>query len=82
MLVAIFVVPVAVGLIGFLLPARVAGWWATLGALASLVLAIVLVAGFDPAGGISRTSSTRAGSRSSASASSSASTASASSWCC
>ena len=51
MLVAIFVVPVAVGLIGFLLPARVAGWWATLGALASLVLAIVLVAGFDPAGG-------------------------------
>ncbi|HEU4802082.1 MAG TPA: NADH-quinone oxidoreductase subunit M [Solirubrobacterales bacterium] len=51
MLVAIFVVPVAVGLIGFLLPARVAGWWATLGALASLVLAIVLAAGFDPAGG-------------------------------
>ena len=28
MLVAIFVVPAAVGLIGFLMPARVAGWWA------------------------------------------------------
>jgi NADH-quinone oxidoreductase subunit M len=52
MLVAIFVVPVAVGLIGFLLPARAAGWWATLGSLASLVLAIVLVAGFDASAGV------------------------------
>jgi NADH-quinone oxidoreductase subunit M len=51
MLVAIFVVPVAVGLIGFLLPARLTGWWATLGAFVSLVLAVVLLAGFDPAGG-------------------------------
>jgi len=51
MLVALFVVPVAAGLIGFLLPSRIVGWWATLASIASLVLAIVLVAGFDPAGG-------------------------------
>ncbi len=52
MLVAIFVIPVAVGLIGFLLPARVVGWWATVGAFVSRALAIVLAAGFDAAGGV------------------------------
>jgi len=47
MLTWILVVPVAVGLIGFLLPSRIVGWWALLGSLGSLGLAIALVAGFD-----------------------------------
>ena len=51
MLTWIVFVPVAVGLIGFLLPSRVVGWWALLGSLGSLGLAIALVIGFDSAGG-------------------------------
>ena len=51
MLSWIVFIPVVVGLIGFLLPARVVGWWALLGSLVSLGLAIALVAGFDAAGG-------------------------------
>ncbi len=39
--------PLAFGLIGLFLPRRLAGWWATLGAVATLGIAISLVAGFD-----------------------------------
>jgi NADH-quinone oxidoreductase subunit M len=39
--------PLAVGIVGLFLPKRVVGWWATLGTLATLGLAIGLVAGFD-----------------------------------
>jgi NADH-quinone oxidoreductase subunit M len=39
--------PLAFGLIGLFLPKRLAGWWATLGAVATLGIAISLVAGFD-----------------------------------
>ena len=51
MLSWIVFIPVAVGLIGFLLPSRIVGWWALLGSLGSLGLAIALVIGFDSAGG-------------------------------
>jgi NADH-quinone oxidoreductase subunit M len=39
--------PLAFGLIGLFLPKRLTGWWATLGAVVTLGLAISLVAGFD-----------------------------------
>jgi NADH-quinone oxidoreductase subunit M len=39
--------PLAFGLIGLFLPKRLTGWWATLGAVATLGIAISLVAGFD-----------------------------------
>jgi NADH-quinone oxidoreductase subunit M len=39
--------PLAVGAVGLFLPRRAAGWWATLGALATLGIAIGMVAGFD-----------------------------------
>ncbi len=52
MLTWIVFIPVAVGLIGFLLPSRIVGWWALLGTLVSLGLAISLVAGFDSSGGL------------------------------
>jgi NADH-quinone oxidoreductase subunit M len=43
--------PLAVALLGCLLPARISGWWAFLGTLVSLGLAIALVAGFDASSG-------------------------------
>jgi NADH-quinone oxidoreductase subunit M len=52
MLAWIVFIPVAVGLAGFLLPSRIVGWWALLGALVSLGLAISLVIGFDSSGGL------------------------------
>jgi NADH-quinone oxidoreductase subunit M len=39
--------PLAFGLVGLFLPRRLAGWWATLGAAATLGIAIALLAGFD-----------------------------------
>jgi NADH-quinone oxidoreductase subunit M len=39
--------PLAFGLIGLFLPRRLAGWWATLGAVVTLGIAIALLAGFD-----------------------------------
>ncbi len=39
--------PLAFGLVGLFLPKRIVGWWATLGAVATLGIAISLVAGFD-----------------------------------
>jgi NADH-quinone oxidoreductase subunit M len=52
MLTWIVFIPVAVGLIGFLMPSRIVGWWALLGSLVSLGLAIALVVGFDSSGGL------------------------------
>ena len=51
MLSLILWLPLAVGLVGFLLPSRVVGWWAFLGSLVSLGLAIALVADFETARG-------------------------------
>ena len=51
-LVLILVLPVAIGLAGFLIPRTaegLVGWWASLGSLVSLGLAIALLAGFDSA---------------------------------
>lgn len=39
--------PLAFGLVGLFLPRRLAGWWATLGTVVTLGLAIALLAGFD-----------------------------------
>ncbi len=39
--------PLAFGLVGLFLPKKATGWWATLGALATLGIAIGMVAGFD-----------------------------------
>jgi NADH-quinone oxidoreductase subunit M len=39
--------PLAFGLVGLFIPKRLSGWWATLGAVATLGIAISLVAGFD-----------------------------------
>jgi NADH-quinone oxidoreductase subunit M len=48
--------PLAFGLVGLLLPRRVAGWWGALGALVTLTLAIGLVADFDSGvGGLQHT---------------------------
>jgi len=41
--------PVAFGLVGFVLPRRIVGWWALAGTVVALALAIGLVADFDPA---------------------------------
>lgn len=48
MLSVILWLPLAVALVGFLIPRRVVGWWSLAGTVASLVLAIILVADFDP----------------------------------
>ncbi|MFP5388633.1 MAG: proton-conducting transporter membrane subunit, partial [Thermoleophilia bacterium] len=47
MINALLWTPLAFGLVGLFLPRRLAGWWATLGAVATLGIAISLVAGFD-----------------------------------
>src|SRR3954469_18914273 len=39
--------PLAFGLVGLALPRRLSGWWAVLGTMAALALAIVLVADFE-----------------------------------
>jgi NADH-quinone oxidoreductase subunit M len=47
--------PLAAGLLACLVPGRVAGWVAALGSLVSLALAIAIVVGFDPSGGLQHT---------------------------
>jgi len=47
MISALLWTPLAFGLVGLFLPRRSTGWWATLGALATLGIAIALLAGFD-----------------------------------
>jgi NADH-quinone oxidoreductase subunit M len=47
--------PLAFGLVGLVLPRRLAGWWATLGSAATLGLAIALLAGFDSGAGLQNT---------------------------
>lgn len=39
--------PLAFGIVGLFLPKRATGWWATLGAIVTLGIAIGMVAGFD-----------------------------------
>ncbi|HVY78416.1 MAG TPA: NADH-quinone oxidoreductase subunit M [Solirubrobacterales bacterium] len=47
--------PLVFGLIGLFLPRRQAGWWATLGTLVTLGLAIGMVVGFNPDAGLQNT---------------------------
>jgi NADH-quinone oxidoreductase subunit M len=47
--------PLTFGLVAALLPGRVTGWVAAVGPLVSVVLAVVVVAGFDPSGGLQHT---------------------------
>jgi NADH-quinone oxidoreductase subunit M len=44
---AILWVPLAFGIAGALVPKRLVGWWATLGAVVALALAVIMVCGFD-----------------------------------
>jgi NADH-quinone oxidoreductase subunit M len=39
--------PLAFGVVGLFLPKRATGWWATLGAIVTLAIAIAIVGGFD-----------------------------------
>jgi NADH-quinone oxidoreductase subunit M len=47
--------PLAFGLLGLFVPRRLAGWWAALGAVVTLGLAIALLAGFDAGAGLQDT---------------------------
>jgi NADH-quinone oxidoreductase subunit M len=47
--------PLAFGLVAAVLPARVTGWVAAAGSLVSLAMAIAVVIGFDPSGGLQHT---------------------------
>jgi NADH-quinone oxidoreductase subunit M len=47
--------PLAFGLIGLVLPRRLAGWWATAGAAATLGLAIAVLVDFDSGAGLQHT---------------------------
>src|SRR5215218_7544315 len=47
--------PLAFGLLGLFLPRRATGWWATLGAAATLGIAIALLVGFDSGAGLQNT---------------------------
>ena len=47
MINALLWAPLAFGIVGLFLPKRASGWWATLGAVATLALAIGLVLDFD-----------------------------------
>ncbi|HET9161879.1 MAG TPA: NADH-quinone oxidoreductase subunit M [Solirubrobacterales bacterium] len=48
-------IPLAFGLLGLVLPKRLTGWWATLGTLVTLGIAVALLAGFDSAAGLQDT---------------------------
>jgi len=47
--------PLAFGLVGLFLPRRLTGWWATLGTVVTLGIAIALLAGFDSGAGLQDT---------------------------
>jgi NADH-quinone oxidoreductase subunit M len=47
--------PLAFGLAAALLPGRISGWVVAIGALVSLAMAIAIVIGFDPSGGLQHT---------------------------
>src|SRR3954452_18050372 len=47
--------PLAAGLLALLVPGRLSGWVALLGPLGSLGLAVIIVARFDPSGGLQHT---------------------------
>jgi NADH-quinone oxidoreductase subunit M len=47
--------PLAFGLVAALVPSRLSGWTGAAGAVVSLVIAVIVVAGFDPSGGLQHT---------------------------
>ncbi len=47
--------PLAFGLVAAILPGRLTGWVAAVGSLVSLAIAIAIVIGFDPSGGLQHT---------------------------
>jgi NADH-quinone oxidoreductase subunit M len=55
MIQALLWLPLAAGIAACLVPRRLVSWVSVAGALGTLVLAIVVVAGFDPAGGLQHT---------------------------
>ncbi len=46
MINALLWLPLAVGFVGFFLPKRLVGWWATAGAVATLVIGVIMAFGF------------------------------------
>jgi NADH-quinone oxidoreductase subunit M len=50
MINALLWAPLAFGVVGFFLPKRLVGWWATLGAVATLVIAVIIALGFEAGG--------------------------------
>jgi NADH-quinone oxidoreductase subunit M len=47
--------PFAFGLLAAVAPVRLSGWTAAVGTIVSLVVAVIIVAGFDPSGGLQHT---------------------------
>ncbi len=47
MINALLWIPLAFGLVGLFLPKRVVGWWATAGAVATLVIGVIMAFGFE-----------------------------------
>ncbi|HEU4945425.1 MAG TPA: NADH-quinone oxidoreductase subunit M, partial [Solirubrobacterales bacterium] len=47
--------PLAFGLVGLFLPKRLTGWWATLGTVVTLGIAVAMLAGFDSEAGLQDT---------------------------
>ena len=47
MINALLWAPLAFGVVGLFLPKRLVGWWATAGAVATLVIAVIMAFGFD-----------------------------------
>jgi len=47
MINALLWLPLAVGFVGFFLPKRLVGWWATAGAVATLAIGVIMAFGFD-----------------------------------
>ncbi|MBS1861989.1 MAG: NADH-quinone oxidoreductase subunit M [Actinobacteria bacterium] len=47
MINALLWVPLAFGVVGFFLPRRAVGWWATAGAMVTLVLGVIMALGFE-----------------------------------
>jgi len=58
MINALLWLPLAVGAVGLFLPKRAVGWWATAGAVATLVIGVIMAFGFETGSGLQDTVNT------------------------